>query len=244
MFSLGVFSCTATSSGSIWGARGLFSPRVLPIPPQKRVDLSPLILSSQKGSKSSLLSSHPKKSKPLSYVLQEYLDFKLDYLPAGDVFLLINPLGSSSQKAEGSALALLLPCAPPAMEKGSLEVSFKRQRRTEAGTHASLEGTSEMSSDRFNKQRKPTGLPCGAEVQRKAGPGKPPGAWKCHPQPSLQPHACTSVLTWSQTVSAQALWFFRSAPRPEAEPSSPTTLTQGCCFLHLNTLSGKSCSYS
>lgn len=53
---------------------------------------------------------------------------KLDYLPAGDVFLLINPLGAAARRRKD-----LVPghCVPSSNGERASEVSFKRQRRTE-----------------------------------------------------------------------------------------------------------------
>ena len=111
-----------------------------PFPPQKQVDLSSSL--PNKGSKRSLLSSHPKKSKPLSYVLQEYLDFETWLSPLEGSLSVDKPFGSSSQRRkESGAGPLLLPFTLQWWRKGLWAFLQASEKDREAGANASLEGT-------------------------------------------------------------------------------------------------------
>lgn len=82
----------------------------------------------------------------------------------------------------------MLPCFPTVRNKEPLSLVSGSQKKREVGINAScpvsLKGTSGMSSERFNKQRKHTESQ-GAEVQRKTRIWEAARAWERSPQPSL-----------------------------------------------------------
>lgn len=91
-------------------------------PPQKQVDLSPLILSSQKKDQKAAFWAPILKSQSHWVMSFENIwTLKLDYLPAGDVFLLINPLGAAARRRKD-----LVPghCVPSSNGERASEVSF------------------------------------------------------------------------------------------------------------------------
>lgn len=196
-------------------------------PPQKQVDLSPLMLSSQKmDQKAAFWAPILKSQSHWVMSFENIWTLKLDYLPAGDVFLLINPLGAAARRWKDLVLGHCCRCVPPSNGERASEVSFKRQRRTEklALMHPWKELQRWAVTDSMSRQAHWT--PGGAEVQREKqylgnyqGPENAIFSPLCNPT-----HA---RLSWPDLrLCAQAPWFFRSAPSPEAEPSSPMTLTQ------------------
>lgn len=84
---------------------------------------------------------------------------KLGYHPAREVFLLINALGAAARRRkESGAGPLLLPFSSSDGER-AFGLSFKHQRSIEKLALMHPWKELEMSSDGFNKQRKPTGFP-------------------------------------------------------------------------------------
>ena len=213
-------------------------------PPQKQVDLSPLMLSSQKmDQKAAFWAPILKSQSHWVMSFENIWTLKLDYLPAGDIFLLINPLGAAARRRKDLVLGHCCRCVPPSNGERASEVPFKRQRRTEKLTlmHPWKELQRWAVTDSTSRAS-PLDSRWGWGPKGKAVPGKPPGAWKCHLQPSLQPHTCTSLLTWSQTVCSSPV-VLQICPKSRGRTLKPHDLDSGCSFLQLNTLSGKSCSY-
>lgn len=95
---------------------------------------------------------------------------KLCYSSAGEVFKPYTFRAVAIRWKEFCTESRMLPCFPTVRNKGPLSLASGSQKKREVGTNAScpvaLKGTSGMSSERFNKQRKHTESQ-GAEVQGK-----------------------------------------------------------------------------
>lgn len=148
---------------------------------------------------------------------------KLCYSSAGEVFKPYTFRAAAIRWKEFCTESRMLPCFPTVRNKGPLSLASGSQKKREVGTNAScpvaLKGTSGMSSERFNKQRKHTESQ-GAEVQgKKTESGKQPKAWELSPQPSLPiPHSHISPGLSSDYNLPQV---------QKGVPSSPTNMTHG-----------------